>query len=104
MTKTEWEAEAERRFGPYSNNWKFVCPVCGNVQDPDDFRPYKDQGAQPDSCTKECLGRYTGRGGFEGEGPCNYAGYGLFRLSPIRVDCGDGKEPMHCFDFAPESP
>ena len=32
-------------------------------------------------------------------GPCDYAGYGLFRLSPRRVRI-DG-EIVHCFAFGP---
>lgn len=31
LTKSEWEAEAERRFGPDANGWRFVCPACGHV-------------------------------------------------------------------------
>jgi hypothetical protein len=108
MTKAEWLAEVERRFGPDPSNWRFVCPTCGNIQGPPDFEPYKDKGATPDSCTKECLGRYLPdareRDAFDSEkgGPCNYAAYGLIQLAPIRVIDRDEDNPTHCFDFAPE--
>lgn len=97
----EWLLEGERRFGPNSLEWRFVCPVCGNVQTPNDFKPYKDKGATPTSATSECIGRYTGASDFQekGKGPCNYAGYGLFRLSPVRIIQADGDE-THSFAFA----
>lgn len=104
MTMHEWKAEAVRRFGKDPGKWKFICPVCGNVQSPEDFEPYKDQGAQPDSCTHVCLGRYTnGRDAFKGGAkgqPCNYTAYGLIQLSPIRVTDPDSETPIHCFAFA----
>jgi hypothetical protein len=105
MTRLQWMQEGERRFGKNMLKWKFVCPVCGNVQSPEDFQPYKDQGATPDSCTKACLGRYAGGrkafGEGEGDGPCDYAAYGLFQLAPVRVIDGcDQDEPIHCFAFA----
>lgn len=106
MTRDEFKAEAVRRFGPDPDNWKFVCPSCGNVQSPKDFEPYKDQGAEADSCTRVCIGRYAGgRDAFsDGEGPCNYTAYGLIQLAPIRVEA-DGTSrgdctPHHCFAFA----
>jgi len=102
MTLHEWKQEAERRFGKDPDKWKFVCPVCGNIQSPEDFKPYKDKGATPESCTNSCLGRYSGgRDAFsKGEGPCNYTAYGLIQLSPIRVICPENDEPIHCFAFA----
>jgi hypothetical protein len=97
-THAEWQAEGERRFGPDLMKWRFVCPICGNIASIEDFRPHK--GATPNSATCECIGRYTLFGDRKaGEKPCNYAGYGLFRLSPVRVILATGKE-IHCFAFA----
>lgn len=103
-TLAEWEAEGARRFGPDIMKWSFVCPICGNVASIEDFRPYKERGAMPNSATCECIGRYSrSKPAFgdrkKGEKPCDYAGYGLFRLSPVRVVHDDGKE-MHSFAFA----
>ncbi len=96
-----WLGEGRRRFGEYFGNWKFVCPVCGNVARVDEFRPHQEQGARPNSATQHCIGRYqSGRSAFsgEGKGPCDYAAYGLLRLAPCRV-LVDGKEAQ-CFAFA----
>jgi len=83
----EWMARAEGLFGADEFKWRFVCPCCGHVQKVEDFRPYKDRGATPASAYQECIGRYTGAKEMKpsGEGPCNYAAYGLFHLSPFRV-------------------
>jgi hypothetical protein len=98
----EWRAEGERRFGPDYNLWKFVCPSCGNVASVGDFREHAKTGASPNSATEVCIGRYTGASGAFDPAkhrPCNYAGFGLFRLSPVRVIHEDGHE-SHCFAFA----
>ncbi len=108
LSEKEWIALGESLFGKDMNNWKFKCPVCGNVATPEDFRKFKDQGADPNSATCECIGRYLPkeqRGGFCSDHantkikqPCDYAGYGLFRLSPVEVVREDGR--IHCFAFA----
>ena len=100
MTFEEWQAEAERRFGTDQTKWRFVCPACGHVAAVEDFRPFKDRGASADSARCECLGRYTRPDAHFGTkpGPCNYAGYGLFRLSPVLVVSGG--EEVHSFAFA----
>lgn len=81
-------------------NWRFVCPVCKNVAAIREFQHYKDKGADPNSATCECIGRYSGAvSGLDGKKkPCDYAGYGLFRLSPVIVVREDGTE-THCFAF-----
>lgn len=105
MTLLEWQDEAKRRFGENHMKWKFVCPVCGHVAAVGDFEQYAEQGSTPSSATNECIGRYI-PGSSEAFGqtiatkPCNYAGYGLFRLSPVRVHQPDIKDPTHCFAFA----
>jgi hypothetical protein len=118
MTKEEWLAEGARRFGPDWGEWKFVCPICNNVAAIKDFEPYKDQGSSPNSATCECIGRYAGGVSAFGnirknrelvagvaltseKKPCDYAGYGLFRLSPVMVI--DGDREIHSFAFAEKS-
>ena len=119
MTYEQWKAEGERRFGKNLFQWKFKCPVCGHVASPEDFRPYKDQGATPESACVECIGRYDGtnraafaagdveKKGFKKGGPCDYALYGLFRLPGVVVTgspyAKDGK-PMMAFAFAEVDP
>jgi hypothetical protein len=101
MTIDEWQAEATKRFGDEPGNWKFVCPICKNVAAVDDFKPFKDRGATPDSARCECIGRYTlpkGKAIADEGKPCDYAGYGLFRLSPVVVV--DGERESHSFAFA----
>jgi hypothetical protein len=107
MSHAEWNAEGSRRFGADYNKWKFVCPICAHVQAVEDFRQFKDRGATPDSARCKCIGRYIDGArqafGGKGKGPCDYAGYGLFQLSPLRVNCDDGSE-RHSFAFADEPP
>ena len=98
-----WLEEGKRRFGDDFMKWKFVCPVCGNVASVLDF---KGHGESADIATKECIGRYRkerahpfGEGKDKITQPCDYAGYGLFRLSPVRVKHPDGHE-THSFAFA----
>lgn len=92
----DWHAEAVRRFGPDKMGWKFKCPVCGHVAS---VKDYKDAGAIG-AAAFSCIGRYGGtkREAFVrgGEGPCNYAGGGLFRLNPVQIEGIDER----AFDFA----
>jgi hypothetical protein len=99
-----WLEEGKRRFGEDFMLWKFVCPVCKNVASLADFRAAG--AADPNSATQECIGRYRkerahpfGQGSDKVTQPCDYAGYGLFRLSPVRVVQSDGRE-THSFAFA----
>ena len=99
MTHAEWEAEAKKRFGDDFMNWAFECPACKHVATVTD---YKNAGAKTAAVAQECVGRYLGgRSAMydEGPGPCDYAGYGLFRLSPIIVVHPDGVE-QQVFAFA----
>ncbi len=105
MTKAEWMAKGKELFGEDYMEWRFVCPGCGHIQAIKDFKPYKEQGADPNSATCECIGRYSGGKSWmtgkpkKPNGPCDYAGYGLLRISPITVVEEDGKE-IHSFAFA----
>jgi hypothetical protein len=97
MTKAEWEAEGERRFGKDMMRWRFVCPSCGHIASVQD---YKDAGAPVGAIAFSCVGRWAGAGDEntfkKAGGPCNYAGGGLIGLNPLEV--GDGRY----FDFAPQ--
>lgn len=91
MTRDEWQAEGERRFGPDLITWRFVCPVCGHVATP---RDWQEAGAPQTAVAFSCVGRWSLRNrpalGGSGPGPCDYAGGGLFRLNPVEVE-GAGK-------------
>jgi hypothetical protein len=96
MTLAEWNAEGERRFGPDRMQWKFVCPVCGHVASVQDW---KDAGASETEVAFSCVGRHIpgsrqAFGKIVGDGPCTYAGGGLFRFNPVEV------EGHKVFDFA----
>jgi len=99
MTKEDWTKLGTQLFGSDMMKWRFVCPACGNVATPMDFYPFRDKGAKPNSATCECIGRYDGHISVKmGEGkPCNYAGYGLIDLCPVRVM--DRDEEVRCFSF-----
>lgn len=106
MPYDEWFAEGERRFGKELMQWKFVCPICGNVAAINDYRPYKDQGADTDSATNQCIGRFVGTpykafgaSAKERGKPCDYALFGLFKLPGVIVLMPDGKERLS-FAFA----
>lgn len=106
MTYAEWEEEGKRRFGEDIFKWKFQCPICKNVATVEDYKPFKDQGATPDSATCQCIGRFTGakRKAFgdpvtPGQ-PCDYALFGLFRLPGVIITFPDGHKKMS-FAFAP---
>lgn len=93
MTKDEWLAEGERLFGKDNKKWKFVCPLCGNIQSAEDFLAI---GVDPDGKVHySCIGRWTDSDGtiFNGKSPCNYTCGGFFDLSEVKV----GDTPV--FDF-----
>ena len=107
MTREEWMAKGTGLFGEDKGEWAFACPVCKHVARVKDFERYDDAGATPESATYECIGRYSEDNpqafGLDDSitQPCNYVGYGLFKLSPVRVVHPDGHE-KHCFAFAEE--
>lgn len=109
MTHDEWLAEGKRRFGDF-DNWRFVCPICGNVAAVGDYKQFKDRGASPSSAAQECIGRYTGTP-FKAFGtsanergrPCDYALYGLFRFPGVVIEFPDGKKRF-AFAFAEDEP
>lgn len=102
----EWLSQARSLFGDDPKKWRFKCPVCGHSQTLADFEAI---GAEPQSAYTECIGRYllsraSGLGSKSADGgkksPCDYAAFGLFRLSPAPevVPDGGGK-PVAVFAF-----
>jgi len=100
-TEAQFRELAVRLFGGDPMDWKFICPVCGNIQRTKDFEQYKDQGAKPNDAYQQCLGRYLPkdkRGGWSKDHsnpkvkrPCDFASFGLFR-SPVSIVYDDEPE------------
>ncbi len=102
MTQAELCEEMERRFGPIRSHWAFICPMCGDVANAQDFVA---AGADPNRVGQECIGRSLGvlkrdqpPGGYQGRG-CDWCAYGLFR-GPLFVTMPDGRE-IASFRIAP---
>ena len=101
MTFAEWKIEGERKFGSDTAKWAFECPACHFVQTVEMCRA---AGVPEASIGFSCIGRWSGakREAFtpkQTNGPCNYAGGGLFRINPVRVEFPDGMV-MDAFAFA----
>jgi len=100
ITHAEWLADAERRFGKQARNWKFVCPICGNVAS---LQEFKDAGAKdPSVGVYQCIGRYRPPQG-ELKRPCDYTLYGLLNLAPFVV-LTEGDKEHYAFAFADADP
>ena len=101
MTKEEWLAKGKELFGEDMFQWRFVCPGCGNIQSVNDFKQYKEKGASPNSASNECIGRYSDGNSWLNTGgkkqPCDYAGYGLLNICPVKVI--DGEKKIYSFAF-----
>lgn len=103
LTHEDWRAEATAKFGPSPLDWQFVCPVCKHVAS---VREYHEAGA-PKEAGVSCIGRHKGdmakvQAAFVKTkvGPCDYAGYGFFRLNPVEVTNPEWDKPMEAFEFA----
>lgn len=99
----EWVAEGRALFGDDPLAWRFVCPCCGHEASVADW---KAAGAPETAAAFSCVGRWSGAKreafGGKGPGPCNYAGGGLFCISPVeiqRVVDGQQRSTM-AFEFA----
>ena len=99
----EWQNKAKELFGEDSRKWAFVCPVCKHVAT---AQEWADAGAPEGSIAFSCIGRWPAEGvktrdaiEGDGDGPCNYAGGGLFQLNPVIVKLEDG-QTHKVFQFA----
>lgn len=111
-----WQKRGAELYGPNVADWEFKCPSCGQVQTGNDWKaagaPLRDIDRMlafscigrvylrenPDADVVEFMEPSRGFG-------CNYAGHGLFRVSPIEVTYGTNKttgepETRLTFDFA----
>lgn len=94
MTEKEWRKKGEELFGTDMMKWEFKCPMCDFVASTQD---YKDAGASPGAVGFSCIGRYSKdkvKTIFDkhrrGNGPCDYAGGGLFKFNPVKVKLENG--------------
>ena len=98
INEADWRSEGHKRYGDKITDWVMRCPLCKietKVQE------WLDHDA-PNQVAFSCIGRAKGskrEALASGEGPCNYAGGGLFRLNPVTVVFPDGSESEY-FDFA----
>jgi hypothetical protein len=95
----EWRAEAAQLFGDDPLEWRFVCPSCGHIAA---VKDWKEAGAPVEAAAFSCVGRWlpkAERAFQKNGGPCDYAGGGLFRLNPVKIDGVD----IGAFAFAVES-
>jgi hypothetical protein len=96
ISEKDWAAIGRKLYGDDRRDWKFKCPVCGNVAT---ARDYEMAGASEGTVGFSCLGRWTGAtSSFNGSAPCNYAGGGLIRLNPIFILTESGHK-HNLFDF-----
>lgn len=92
LTQSEWSKRGEALFGHDRMLWRFVCPSCGYAAIADDWRA---AGAKEGEVAFSCVGRRL-QNPIEafpkekGNGPCTYAGGGLFQINPIEVQLDDG--------------
>jgi hypothetical protein len=104
MTRPEWLQKGKDLFGEDFRDWKFVCPICGTIQDAKDFfKAGVDRGKVSSVLGFSCIGRFTGAGPYKEKGPqqkgCDWTLGGLFQLH--RLEVIDEKGTIHpVFEFA----
>ena len=110
MKHHEWLEKAKKLYGENPGDWKFKCPICHTIQTAKDFvNAGLSKEEASTSIAQECIGRYLPekqkafgdrkKDKFVKGVPCNYAGYGLFKLNPIEIIMDDGTK-YQAFDFA----
>lgn len=101
LTREQYFAEAVKRYGKDRNNWKFRCPSCGNTMTVGEYLAAAKAIGDEDGdrmIAFSCIGRLMPNPvdmGTKGNGYCNYAGGGLFKLNPIEIS-----DHHTYFDFA----
>ena len=87
-----------------AKSFRMVCPMCGNVATPDDF---KRVGADPQRAAQQCIGRTMNPmpEPENGKKPCNWASFGLFRTmgKGMLVKMPEG-DTVEVFEFVSEEP
>ena len=92
MTIEEWHAKAKELYNtPDFKEWKFVCPMCGNVQSYKDFEGLVDN--PEDYMHFSCIGRFKDNIG------CDWTLGGLFQIHKTEVIDENGNT-YPVFEFA----
>ena len=107
MTRDEWMAKAEKLFGKSPKGWRFVCPVCKTEQGISEFLEHTKLEKKKIAAIVafSCIGRWV-EGGCATRPPkgakpmmgCGYAGGGLFKLNPVRIEWNGSVHTV--FEFA----
>lgn len=99
-----YDFEEWKRLGK-QNGWRMKCPVCGNIQTPEDFEKLGMSKEEVDSrFYYSCIGRWSEKtpGTLTNKKPpCNYTLGGLFVLNKAAVSGVPGMEGnLPVFEFA----
>lgn len=95
----DWTEEAKKRYGSFEDI-KFRCPICGYSATVKDYQAANStEGMIGFSCIGRLIGAKRQAFGGNGEGPCDYAGGGFFKMNPIQLT-KNGKPLEEIFDFA----
>lgn len=96
VTLDEWRAEGLRRFGPHTDDWRYVCPSCGGEAS---GRAYAKRGGGG-KMGVVCLGQFIPEEELPEDTYCQYGvGGGAQLIHPVRVVLPD-QTVMPFFDFA----
>lgn len=92
LTLKEWKGKGKELFGTDDyKKWKFVCPMCKNIQTYEDFEGLTDE---PESYFYfSCIGRLK-----DGVG-CDWSLGGLLQIHKTEVVSEEGKH-VPVFEFA----
>lgn len=87
LSRDEWIAQLEAKFGKDPKQWKFKCVQCGGVQCGQDFI---DAGVKdPENYVYfSCIGRFVKDRG------CDWTLGGLFRIHKMEVEFEGKKIPV----------
>lgn len=102
----QWYAEGVKLFGNNVREWRFVCPMCERITAVKEWNKFGDRG--DGMAGFSCIGRLfpktqsafnTGSAELIRNNAigCDYAGGGLFCMSPVKVIDKD----TYAFEFAP---
>lgn len=85
-TQEEWMAKGHELYGEDKKKWRFVCPMCGNIQSVESMKENNpsigDDTLQ--SINFNCEGRYTPNVG------CDWTLGGLLQIHTVEI-LADGK-------------
>lgn len=94
LSLDEWKAKGKELFGTDDyREWKFVCPMCKNVQSYKDFEGVTDE--PQDYMFFSCIGRFKEKIG------CDWTLGGLLQIHKTEVIDEEGK-PHAVMEFATE--